>query len=136
MKIALISCSKAKKDYTCPAKELYSKSELFRLSYSYAKATCDKIYILSSKYGLVEENEIINPYESVLSKYYTTANKAWADDVFNKLSSLEDVNNDTFVILAGKDYYSNYYKRLNRYELPLEGLPMGNRKVKLREMIK
>ena len=135
MRIALISCSKAKKNYCCAAKELYSASNLFNLSYQYAKATCDKIYILSSKYGLVEENEILQPYEKVLPKYFTVANKAWADEIFSKLSELEPENN-TFVIFAGKDYYLNFYRRLKHYELPLEGLVLGDRMQKLNELVR
>ena len=135
MRIALISCSKEKKDYCCSAKELYSASSLFRLSYQYAKATCDKIYILSSKYGLVEENQILQPYEKVLPKYYTAANKAWANEIYSKLSELEPQNN-TFVILAGRDYYLNYYSRLKSYELPLDGLGIGPRMQKLNELIR
>lgn len=66
MKVELISCSKSKRSYKCKASELYSPSKLFSLSYQYAKTFADKIYILSAKYGLVEENEIIEPYEKNL----------------------------------------------------------------------
>ena len=59
MVVALISCSKEKKNYTCPAKELYSASTLFSLSYKYAKKVADKIYILSALYGLVPEDRVI-----------------------------------------------------------------------------
>ena len=135
MRIALISCSKAKKNHCCAAKELYSASNLFSLSYQYAKATCDKIYILSSKYGLVEEDQILQPYEKVLPKYYTAANKAWANEIYSKLSELEPQNN-TFVILAGRDYYLNYYRRLKSCELPLDGLGIGPRMQKLNELIR
>ena len=63
MRIALISCSKEKKNYPCPAHELYSASNLFSLSYQYAKKYADKIYILSAKYGLVAEDCILMFYQ-------------------------------------------------------------------------
>lgn len=59
MQIALISCSKMKKTYPCPAHELYSASDLFSLSYQYAKKRADKVYILSAKYGLVVSDSFI-----------------------------------------------------------------------------
>lgn len=43
MKIALISCAKNKMNYPCPGKEMFTPSELFRLSYAYATQTADKI---------------------------------------------------------------------------------------------
>ena len=55
MKIALISCTKQKREYKCPARELYSESAWFREAYCYAKIVADKIFILSAKYGLVPE---------------------------------------------------------------------------------
>lgn len=63
VKIALISCSKRKQNYTCSAAEMYMPSNLFSLSYTYAKQVSEKVFILSAKYGLLEENEAISPYE-------------------------------------------------------------------------
>ena len=54
-RIALISCSKSKQNYPCPARELYAPSQLFSLSYQYAKKVADEVYILSARYGLLAE---------------------------------------------------------------------------------
>ena len=67
MRIALISWSKLKTDRPCPARELYAPSRLFSLSYQYARRNADKVYILSAKYGLVEESAVIAPYDLTLA---------------------------------------------------------------------
>ena len=54
-RIALISCSKSKQNYPCPARELYAPSQLFSLSYQYAKKVADEVYVLSARYGLLAE---------------------------------------------------------------------------------
>ena len=135
MKIALLACTKAKKNYSCCAKELYSASHLFNLSYQYAKVFCDKIYILSAKYGLVEENMYLEPYDLTLNAMSKKERILWSNMVFEKLAHLEDIEKSTFVILAGKNYYLYFYRKLKRYELPLDRLSFGNRMHKLKEMI-
>lgn len=65
MKIALISCSKTKTKKAGKAKDVYI-GKLFKGYYYLAKRECDKIYILSAKYGLLEENDIIDPYNQTL----------------------------------------------------------------------
>lgn len=68
MKIALIACCKKKKESQCRACEMY-QSTLFKLSYKYAEKTgCDEIYILSAKYGLLDKDKIIAPYDETLNK--------------------------------------------------------------------
>ncbi|WP_394899557.1 DUF6884 domain-containing protein [Clostridium paraputrificum] len=127
MKVALISCSKSKRSYKCKALELYSPSKLFSLSYQYAKTFADKIYILSAKYGLVEENEIIEPYEKSLNDSDKDYNELWANSVLFKLSKVCDLERDEFFILAGKNYYENLISDLKHYELPLGKLRYGER---------
>ena len=67
MKIAILPCSQRKAKIATTAGNMY-KSSLFILRKRYAKDVlgCDKIYILSAKYGLIEENEIIEPYDTKL----------------------------------------------------------------------
>ncbi len=59
MRIALISCVKTKRNAASKAKDLYISS-LFKMNYTYAQRTCDKIFILSAKHGLLDENQIID----------------------------------------------------------------------------
>lgn len=59
MKLALISCTSSKKEYPCKASEMYSPSPRFALAYQYAKQVAYVVYVLSAKYGLLCENEVI-----------------------------------------------------------------------------
>ena len=126
-RIALISCSKLKKPYPCEAKELYSASRLFSLSYAYARERADRIYILSAKYGLVGEDEIIAPYDETLKKKSVAERQAWARKVTDQLRQVCDIREDTFVILAGQDYYEYLLPQLKHAELPLGRLKFGPR---------
>ena len=125
MKIAILSCTKSKQNYPCPAKELYSKSAYFQKAYRYAKANCDKIYILSPKYELVEEDQLLEPYEKSLKDFTAKEKAEWSERIFRQLSQRENIKDSTFVILAGRDYYCDYYRRLPHCELPIKGLRYG-----------
>lgn len=126
-KVALISCTKLKKSHSCKARELYSESELFKLSYIYAKEIADEVYILSAKYGLLHENDIINPYEKTLKNEDMHFRRMWADSILFNLSKKYDLINDKFYIFAGKDYYENLVGELKNVELPLGTLRYGER---------
>ncbi len=127
MRIALVSCSKSKQKYSCPAAEMYSPSHLFSLSYAYAKKAADKVFILSAKFGLLEENDRISPYEFTLKQLPYNRRMDWAQYVLKQLRPKCDIENDEFIILAGKDYYETILPELKHYSLPLEHLSMGQR---------
>lgn len=125
--IALISCSKQKKAYKCRAGELYSASTLFSLSYEYARANTDRIYILSAKYGLVSEDAVIAPYDETLNEKTASERQAWSHMVLNQLKQVCDIQRTEFIILAGKHYYEYLLPYLPQVSLPLGRLPMGKR---------
>lgn len=127
MRIALVSCSKSKQKYPCLAAEMYSPSHLFSLSYAYAKKAADKVFILSAKYGLLEENDRISPYEFTLKQLPYNRRVDWAQYVLKQLRPKCDIENDEFIILTGKDYYETILPELKHYSLPLENLSMGQR---------
>jgi len=127
MKIALISCSKTKKSYPCVAAEMYSPSQLFSLSYEYAKRVADKVFILSSKYGLLEETDPIKPYDLTLKDLPYNRRLDWANYVLGKLKTKCDIAKDEFIILTGKDYYENLLPSLIQTSLPLEHQNLNHR---------
>jgi len=112
MKVALITCSKAKRGYPCTAAEMYSPSTLFSLSYKYAQMVADKVFILSAKYGLLEETDPINPYNLNLKDVPYNRRLDWANYVISNLRLKCDLENDEFIILAGKNYYENLLTEL------------------------
>lgn len=127
MTIALISCSKSKKNHPCPARELYAPSQLFSLSYQYAKRHADAVYILSAKYGLLAESDVVAPYDLTLANLPKHRQRDWANDVLSQMEERFDLEHDTFLILAGRRYYQNLLPRLSHVILPLGNLPMGLR---------
>ena len=133
--VALISCTKSKMDFACTAKELYSKSNLFRHSYWYAGIIADKIYILSAKHGLVDENAVIEPYDETLLDKNVKEKETWAAKVIESLAEVTDLENDEYVILAGKAYYQKLLPRLRNVQLPLEGVSLFDRPGVLNDLI-
>ncbi len=140
-KIVLISCVSKKGNKKTKAKYLY-KGPLFTNSLAYAeKLNPDKIFIISAKYGLVELNEEIEPYDVTLSyvspskkekkpnlKVLTKKEaKLWGEKVIEKLAKNADLKNDRFIILAGRSYVEPIKNKLNNVKEPLKGLRQGER---------
>lgn len=85
MKIALIGCVKKKTGYPCEAKDMYI-SPLFRGCYRLAKRMgAEKIFILSAKYGLIEETQVIQPYNETLNDKSERERKIWAYNICQSL---------------------------------------------------
>lgn len=125
MKIYLIACVKKKKEIACVAKEMYT-SPLFKGAYKYAqKMQADKIYILSAKYDLLCENDIIEPYNETLNTKRKQEVCEWSNRVLSKLSKVANIEKDTFIFLAGEKYRKYIIPKLNHYEIPLQGLSFG-----------
>ena len=127
MRIALISCSKLKADHPCSARKLYAPSQLFSLSYQYAKRNADKVYILSAKYGLVEETDVIAPYDLTLADLPEHRQRDWANYVLAQMGERFNLEHNTFLILAGRCYYQHLLPHLPHAILPLGNLPIGSR---------
>ena len=125
--IALVACAKQKEAYPCPASKLYAPSTLFSLSYRYAKTCAERVYILSAKYGLVEEDAVIEPYDETLDDLPAEARRAWANRVLGQLEQVCDTQADHFIILAGREYYEYLLPGLKNVTLPLGNLPLGKR---------
>lgn len=127
MKIALIGCVKKKADIPCIAKDMYI-SPLFKGSYRLAKKMgAEKIFILSAKYGLIEENKIIVPYNMTLNNKTENNKKIWAYKVYQSLKKETNLNTDEFIILAGKNYYKYIIQKIKYYTIPLEGKSLFER---------
>lgn len=122
--VSLISCVKTKNKHICEAKDMYI-SPLFRYMYRYAKKRSNKIYILSAKYGVLEENTVIEPYNKTLNNASEEEKKEWSKKVMKTLSLKEDINNTYFILLGGVNYFK--YLTLPNSVNPLKGLSLGLR---------
>ena len=124
-KIILISCVSKKLPYKAKARFLYI-SPLFKKNLSYAqRLELDAIFILSAKYGLIDLDQEIEPYDLTLNEMTADQIKMWADRVLAQLSERADLRQDHFIFLAGQKYRKYLLPKLKSYEIPLEGLPIG-----------
>jgi uncharacterized HhH-GPD family protein len=130
-RIGLVSCSKAKLTRPAAARDLYSVSALFRGQRTYAERECDDWFILSAKHGLVDPDEVLDPYEQTLATASASERQLWSADVLGalerKLGSLEGV---TFDCLAGSLYLDNglvagILQRGGHVNRPTLGMRMG-----------
>jgi len=146
-RIVLISCVSKKGNKKTKARDLY-KGPLFTNSLAYAeKLNPDNIFIISAKYGLVELNREIEPYDVTLSYVppskrmnkpnliVLTKAKAnnWGLQVLKQLKQVADLDRDEFIILAGQSYIKPIQNGLTNILEPLKGLKQGERVKFLKE---
>ncbi len=118
-KIVLLTCVKAKKSYPCAAKDMY-QGELFFSLMAYAKnQNPAKIFILSGKYGLLELDQKINPYDVNLNEVSDTALQQWSAKVVQELDQKTDLKNDRFILLCNSVYRRYISKKMTHIELPI-----------------
>lgn len=124
-KIVLISCVSKKTPHRAKAKDLYI-SPLFVGNLRYARnLKPDGIFILSAKYGLLELDREIEPYDTTLKDMSSTQAKVWADKVIEQLRQQADLQSDHFIFLAGERYRKYLAPHFKSYEVPLQGMPIG-----------
>ncbi len=124
-KIVLVACAKTKRPTRSKAKDMCI-SALFAGNLAYARSLQpDAIFILSAKYGLLDLDTEIEPYDLTLKTMTSAQIKAWADMVMRQLRERTDITNTHVVFLAGMVYRKYLIPHLPSYETPLEGLPIG-----------
>ncbi len=132
-KIVLISCVSVKLSRKAKAEELYI-SPLFKYGLAYAKTLQpDKIYILSAKYGVLELDKIIEPYNTTLNTMSSKEIKEWSEKVLIQLKEKIDLNSDKIIFLAGDNYRKYLIPHIKNYTVPLKGLGIGKQLKFLKE---
>ncbi|SMB94593.1 conserved hypothetical protein [Hymenobacter roseosalivarius DSM 11622] len=137
--IVLISCASQKLKHKAEAQDLYI-SQIFRASLAYAKSlNPDKIFILSAKYHLLKLDNVIEHYNTTLSKIPENKRKdglivlnsdqktEWGIHVLKQLSEHTNLSNDEFIFLAGQEYIKPLKNSIENFKNPLEGLKPGQR---------
>lgn len=123
-KIVLISCVSKKLNHKTKAKDLYV-SPLFKKEFEYAKLlNPDKIFILSAKYGLLNLDEEVEPYDKTLNKMNSKDIKEWANSVLTQLKEVSNLNNDEFIFLAGNKYRKFLLPSINKKYIPMEHITL------------
>lgn len=133
VKFVLISCVSKKLSNKAKAKDLYV-SPLFRYNLKYAfSLNPDKIFILSAKYGLVNLDDEIEPYDKTLNKMNKVERREWSEKVLSQLENKVNLKNDEIIFLAGKNYREYLLPYITNYKIPLEGLSIGKQLKYLKE---
>ena len=92
-----------------------------------------KVFILSAKYGLVQLDEEIEPYDATLNKMSARGREVWAAKVVSQTKRYCNLENAHFVILSGEKYRKYLLPHLESYEVPLADLPVGKQLQFLKE---
>lgn len=87
---AVIGCKAKKQNYPCKAEEMYNKSFVYRAQLNFVKQAYNDFYILSSKYGLLHPDTIIEPYDTTL---YSKTDIKYSPKIENEISFWDMVNN-------------------------------------------
>ena len=123
--IYLVSCVKTKLPHPAPAKKLYT-SDWFHKARTYVEASGQPWFILSAKYGMLDPDTIVDPYELTLKRMKAAERREWAERVEARIGTLPATRR--FVVLAGDAYRSLLMPALARLapvEVPMEGLSFG-----------
>lgn len=131
----LISCSSKKLAHKAKAQNLYV-SPLFKYSMNYAKSlNPDRIFILSAKYGLLNPDDEIEPYNQTLNTMSSNDVELWAKRVISDLGKSTNIRTDCFVILAGEKYRTYLLPSLFSYCVPLKSMTIGKQLQFLKEHV-
>lgn len=130
--IILISCCGPKQKVKSRAEDLYISTR-FKYSLKCAKKLMpNKIFILSSKYGLVNLDDELEPYNETLNNKSVSYIIHWSAHVVKELSKVSDLQNDRFIFFAGEKYRKYILPYLNSYRIPLKGMRIGQQLKRLK----
>ncbi len=135
-KIVLISCVSKKLNHEAKAQDIYI-SPLFKMNLKFTKSfNPDKIFILSAKYGLVDLDKEIEPYDKTLNKMSSAEKRLWAENILVDLAKVSNLDKDEFIFLAGENYRKYLIPYIKNYKIPLKGLSIGRQLQYLKKEIK
>ena len=121
-RVALVGCAASKLSRPAEAREFYT-SNLFRLSYAYAEATCDAVLIVSALYGAVAPKAVLRPYERNLREYGKRDREAWGERVISSLLPAFKIP-PQLVLLAGAVYTDSLAHGAHWHNLPRPEEPL------------
>jgi hypothetical protein len=130
VQIGLVGCVKGKPGRPAAAQDLYT-SPLFLGRRAFVERSCDRWFILSAKYGLVEPSTTLEPYDETLANAPVARRRAWSVQVLAALDrALGDTRGTVFEVHAGATYLSfgladGILRRGGTIVNPTEGLSFG-----------
>ena len=129
-RIGLVGCVKDKAATARPARDLYLSS-LFRGRRRYVEHSCDEWWILSALHGLVDPDEMLEPYDVALKDASRSAKREWSVAVLRAIDQrIHPSGGDIFEMHAGADYRlfgleDGLRDRDYSLENPTQGLSLG-----------
>lgn len=130
MRVGLVGCVKRKRRRPAPARELYT-STLFLGRRAFVEAMCDQWFILSARHGLVNPDEVLEPYDETLKDAPEAHRRRWSVGVLDQLERLfPDLRGVVFETRAGSAYLDHglaagLEARGGLVERPTAGLSFG-----------
>lgn len=123
MKVAIISCSKNKRNYRCRAFEMYDSSALFRKTLEYCKRKdYEKIFIASAKYGCLSLDDEIDPYNFQLKEMPINDRKLWSEKFKDSIPLDKEIH-----LFCGSLYTNTLMSIFPNSVNILKGLGIGQR---------
>lgn len=132
-RLILLGCVSEKRDVSNPAKDLYV-SDLWRKRRSYAEASGQPWRILSAEYGLVDPDQVIEPYDRALAREPRIYRRRWSRQAADEVTTLlQTIGMQRVEVHAGAPYVESGLKqRLEGAGVevlwPLRGLRFGEQK--------
>jgi hypothetical protein len=124
-RIGLVSGSSSQLKIRALADRSYT-SAWFQKARAYAINKCDRWYILSPHYGLIEPDQLIDPYAEKFKDFSREDQFKWAQRIFAELGRTRLTTMDTIVLLASaayRDLLTPMFEARNfRFEAPLAGM--------------
>ncbi len=130
-KLFLIACSESKLSYPARAVDLY-QGQAFKLAVKSAFRADADILILSAQHGVVQPDQMLEPYDCSLLRRSTSWRAEWAKTTAKQLSKYKD---RPTTILAGK-FYASAATGFSNKSTPLAGLGIGQQLSVLSKMSK
>ncbi len=129
-RVLLIGCSRTKADVPAPARELF-RGPVFQRARDYAVRQGVLWFVLSGKFGLLDPDDVVSPYDVYLAKQSSSYRRTWGEWVTSQLAQRMPLPGVTFEIHAGESYCAPLREPLTRHGAsvvtPLAGLGYGER---------
>jgi len=110
-RLALIGCTKQKRDEAAPAGDIYDESSYFRKRRKYADLYCDDFVVISAKHHVLQPDDEIEPYDLSLSAPASDENgmtadekREWGEETKEQLEAMDWEDIDEVVVLLGQSY--------------------------------
>ena len=88
-RVAIVTCTKLKRPSRSRAIEMYDRSPLFRLCIEAARRDDLPVLVVSSKYGVIDGDTVIDPYEADLKTMPESELDRWRATVASQLASVD-----------------------------------------------